>query len=709
MAIAKCRPLVVLLGAPNSGKSTLFNRITGRSERVTNWPGTTVAVAVAETRVNSTRVCIADLPGTYSISGSGSEEKFARDFILQENPDLIVVLADLTTLPRSLYLPLEVLEIYPRVMIVLTKLDVVEEKNVVLDVDALEKRIGVPIVAVSALRGEGLDELWKKIRESLKAEIKPRLRIEYGALEPYIARIAGLLENRGVDRRLARGLAVKLLEGLEVAKDVVQALVGGEGLREVLVEIERVKKELMGKGIDPLTEIVNARYRIAEELASVLLKSGEVPRREAIEAVKVSKIDVALVHPVVGPALSIAILFTVFLAIFAINTGFPLTVLAELAGLDWLAELLESYSIVGIVESVLDALAEFARNAIADQVLASLIADGIIGGVGAVISFLPLIAMVFLFLGLLEDSGLLPRIAASVDRVFRVFGVSGKALFPTLTGFGCNVPAAMAARILDSREERLSTLFAISAIPCQARLVVILAIALVLSASPIGQSLVVLYSYAIALTIYALTLMIVRRLWLRGAPSEFLLEQPPLKKPSLRVVWWHVKTGVKHFLVRAGTIIFAMSVIVWAATSYGPNGYVGDNVSESYAAYFGKMLAPIPQTLWGIDYEKAWKIAFAFVNGFVAKEVFISSLIMLSPLKTSGSVREALTWYNLSTAQWIGILTASILYIPCLATVATIYAESKSVKLTAIAVAYFVVVGSFAGWLAYILASLLGF
>ncbi|HIP85356.1 MAG TPA: ferrous iron transporter B, partial [Pyrodictium sp.] len=195
MAGEKCRPLVALMGAPNSGKSTLFNRITGRSERVTNWPGTTVAVTVAETRLDSTRVCIADLPGTYSISGSGFEEKFARDFILQENPDLIIVLADLTTLPRSLYLPLEVLEIYPRVMIVLTKSDVLRGKNVRLDIEALERKIGIPIVAISALRGEGLDDLWKKIQRSLKTKISPRIKIEYGVLEPYIAQITELLEK----------------------------------------------------------------------------------------------------------------------------------------------------------------------------------------------------------------------------------------------------------------------------------------------------------------------------------------------------------------------------------------------------------------------------------------------------------------------------------------------------------------------------------
>jgi len=707
MAGEKCRPLVALMGAPNSGKSTLFNRITGRSERVTNWPGTTVAVTVAETRLDSTRVCIADLPGTYSISGSGFEEKFARDFILQENPDLIIVLADLTTLPRSLYLPLEVLEIYPRVMIVLTKSDVLRGKNVRLDIEALERKIGIPIVAISALRGEGLDDLWKKIQRSLKTKISPRIKIEYGVLEPYIAQITELLEKHGVDRYTARGLAIKLLEGLEVAKDIVQTLVGREGLKEVLAKVEEAKKELTRKGVDPLTEIVNTRYRVAEELANVLLKPRENPREKTTEVVKVSKIDLAFTHPVAGPLLSIAILFVVFLTIFAINIGFPLTFIAELAGLEELVELFESYSIVGILEGVFDTLAEATRNAIPNPILASLVADGIIGGVGTVITFLPLIAMVFLFIGLLEDSGLLPRIAVSVDRLFRVFGVSGKALFPTLTGFGCNVPAAMATRILDSKEERLSTLFAISVIPCQARLVVIMAIALTLSASPIGQSLVVLYSYAIGLIIYALTLMIVRRFWFRGPPSEILLEQPPLKKPSLRVVWWHVWNGVKHFLVRAGTIIFAMCVIVWAATSYGPSGYVADEVSESYAAYFGRTLAPIAQALWGIDYEKAWKVAFAFVNGFVAKEVFISSLTMLTPFDED-STREALAWYGLSAAQWIGILTASIIYIPCLATLATIYAESRSIKLTALVTVYFVIAGSFAGWLAYVLASLLG-
>ena len=707
MAIRKCRPLVALLGAPNTGKSTLFNRITGRSERVTNWPGTTVDVAVAEARLDSTRVCIADLPGTYSISGSGPEERFARDFILRENPDLIIVLADLTTLPRSLYLPLEILEIYPRVMLVLTKSDVLREKGVELDIEALERRLGVPVVAISALRGEGLDKLWEKIRRSLGAEIRPRIKVDYGILEPYITQIARLIEKHGVDHHMARGLAVKLLEGLEIARDTIQAIVGREGLGEILAKVKDVEKELIGRGVDPLTEIVNARYRVAEELASVLLNSRDMLREKTVEVVKVSRIDLAFINPIVGPLLSMAILFTAFLVIFGINTGFPFTLIAELAGLEWLADFFEHYSIIGVMEEVFDILAELARNAIPDHVLASLVADGIIRGVGTVISFLPLIAMVFLFIGLLEDSGLLPRIAVSVDGLFRVFGVSGKAVFPTLTGFGCNVPAVMATRILDSREERLSTLFAVSAIPCQARLVVIMALALVLSTSPIGQSLVVFYSYAVALAVYVLTLMMARRLWFRGKTSELLLEQPPLKKPSLRVVWWRVWDGVKHFLVRAGTIIFVMSVVVWAATSYGPSGYVAD-VSQSYAAHFGRMLAPIVHVLWGVDYEKAWRIAFAFVNGFVAKEVFIDALVMSTPLRATGSAREALAWYGLTGAQWIGILTASILYIPCVATIATIYAESRSIRLVALAIVYYVVVASLAGWLAHTLASLFG-
>jgi len=296
-----------------------------------------------------------------------------------------------------------------------------------------------------------------------------------------------------------------------------------------LARVEEAERELREKGVDPLTEIVNTRYKVAEELTSMLLKprellkSREKPREKTAKVVEASKIDLALTHPVIGPLLSIAILFTVFLTIFAINTGFPLTVIAELAGLDWLVEFFESYSIVGIVEAICDSLIEFAHNTIPDPILASLVADGIIGGVGTVLTFLPLIAMVFFFIGLLEDSGLLPRIAVSVDRLFRVFGVSGKALFPTLTGFGCNVPAAMATRILDTKEERLSTLFAISVIPCQARLVVIMAIALVLFTSPVGQSFVVLYSYAVGLIIYALTLMLVRRFWFRGPPSEILL------------------------------------------------------------------------------------------------------------------------------------------------------------------------------------------
>jgi len=694
MQSGDCDVTAALLGAPNTGKTTLFNTLTGRASRVTNWPGTTVDVEVAVIKHRGRRICLVDLPGTYGLSGSGPEERFARDFIVWRRPDTLIVLADSTNLARSLYLAIEAIEYHGRVIVVLSKIDEAEKRGIEIDTKKLEELLGAPVIPVSALQGRGLDELLDAIAEGRGSG--GRIIADYGPLKECIERIASIITGRiGEPTVDPRVLALKLLEGVEWAYAMCR-----EKCREAVEAAEECREELARMGIDPAAEAVAARYRAAEEIASRVVRGGRAGRA-------VTAIDRLLVNPYTGPPAALAILFTVFLAVFTVNTGFPLNIVADLMGAHWAAELLEKYSLAGLLAGFFDWLASMVKALLGGGPLAGLVADGVVAGVGLVVSFVPLIFMVFLLLGLLEDSGLLPRIAVGLDHVFRVFGVSGKAVFPALISLGCNVPGVMAARILDTREERAAVILATPFIPCQARLIVVLALASAAAATAMGQAVLVLEAYAIAIAVYLATILWLRRLVLRGeGPGGLVIEQPPLKKPSLRIAWWHAWSGLKHFLVRAGTVILVMSIVLWLLSHYGPAGPAA-TPAESYAAVIGRAVSPLIEAVWGVPPDKAWRIGLALLSGLAAKEVLLEALVMAAPLGPTASLRRALAWYGFTPQQWLGLMIASILYIPCAATIATIYAETRSWKMAAVSIVYSLLVATVVGGLVYRAAALI--
>ena len=674
----QCDIVAALLGAPNVGKTSLFNALTGRAEAVANWPGVTVDIKTAVVRRNGTRICIVDLPGAYGLSGSGPEEKVTRDFILREKPDVIIALAESTNLEKSLYLPLEAREATSRVVVVLTKMDAAREQGISIDLEGLSKDLDAPVVATSALREEGLDELVRRIPEAARREGRG-LRIDYGGLERYVEEVERLLDAKCRGLPLdPRWLAVRLLEGLEWTRDVLEEYCGVNA-REVLEEVERLREEYRRTtGHDPAADAVAARYRLVEEIVRRRVVRHEVETRLAW-------LDNILMHPAVGPVASLLILLAVFFIVFTINTGFPLNIVLDALGLHAAASMLEEYSLAGLIGSLFDTLSSLVKEAVAPGWLASLLADGVIGGVGLVLSFTPLIATVYAIMGLLEDTGIAPRMAVAFDPWFRRFGLSGKSLFPAVMSLGCNVPAVMATRILESRRERLAAMLALPLIPCQARLAVLLAFVSVFFAreGPAAAAAAALGIYLIAFAAYLFTAWLFTRLLGGGGEEEYVLEIPPLKKPSWRVVWWYARSSIIHFLERAGTVILVLSVVTWLATSYTPSLTPAASVADSIAAALGKMLAPLASIVFGVGHDTAWRLGFAFIEGLVAKEVFLDALAMTAPggLATA-SPEQALAYLNLTPAQAFAVLVAVTLYIPCIATLATIYAESRSLKLT---------------------------
>jgi len=710
-----CDYIVALVGAPNSGKTTLFNVLTGSSEFAANWPGVTVDVRVAVMRIDSKKLCVVDLPGTYSISGDTAEEGVTRTFLAENPVDVIVVLADSTILERSLYLPLEVMSAYDNVILVLTKADEAEKKGISIDVEGLSRELGVPVIMISALGGKGIEELLKVIREYIESKQHPSrgIKIDYGKLSPYIEELAQRIRRLGVDERRAKWFAAALIQGHEWVIEELKRFrsSNGDDDGKDIEEIERLAKHVRDKlhqeGIEPIVEIPRIYYDLAAALYEKYVRKRE-------EEVKLSRFDRLLLHPFLGPVVSGLASFAIILLAYIVATGSPLDSLLDALGFHRAARLVSEYSLVNLVATGMDWLASMVESAIPNPVIARMIGEGVLSssyGVGLVISFLPLVAVMMLILGVLEDSGVLTRLAAGFDNVFRRFGVGGKALFPVLVSFGCNVPGVLSTRIMENEEERRAVIFALPFIPCSARLTVILAFAHVFFSSGIEKALVVLVVYSIAITAFLLTLRLFG--YFEGLePSELVLELTPIKKPSMRVVWWFFWDKIKHFLVRAGTLITVASIILWILASYGPSGYLkysetSYNPGASYAASIGKAMAPYVELVFGVNESLAWRIGFGLLGGFLAKEIFLDSLAAVSPIHGSGGEFATLKAYGLDPWTALALLVAVTLYVPCISTLSAIYAETRSAKLTTAVLLYDLTVASLVALIIRLIGDLL--
>jgi len=697
---ATCGKIVALLGAPNVGKTTLFNVLTGSTELVANWPGATVSVRYVKRRFDGIEACIVDLPGTYSIHGTGPEERVTREFIISNRVDLLLVLVDSTNIERGLFLALDALELTPRVAIVLTKIDDAMSRGINIDVDKLASELGVPVVAVSAVKNIGIDKLIGLVKEALEGSKKWDPRV--GVIVPkeirdLHSRLASELEHAGLEKRLAEWLAARLLEGAGWAEELLRKLLPQHAER-ILRLVTELRAEAERRGVDLATAFVAAKYELASRLRL------EVVQETQPASPGLSRIDAIFLHPLLGPLAGFAMMFLVFFITYAVTTGSPIDMILDWLGFHRAAELVAEYSLMNLVAAAMDRIAETVMSIIPHPVIAKMIGEGVLSssyGLGLVMSFMPLVAVLMFLIGVLEDSGLVPRIAAGVDKLFRRFGVSGKAVFPAMLSLGCNVPGVLAARVMDSEVERRAVVFAVPLIPCMARFTVLLAFAHVFFPGSLSSSVVVFTVYVIAVTLFLLTLKLARRLMGGEEEEEFVLELPPLKKPSLRVVWWLTWDKLKHFLIRAGTVIVTFSIILWLLANYGPEGYLGGTSPEkSYAAMLGKAMEPYISAVFGVTKDIAWRLGFGFISGFVAKEVFLDALAAVAP---GGGGLEA---YPLTPAQALAVMVAATLYIPCVATLSAMYSETRSGKLVVAAFIYDMALASVAALAVRLAASL---
>ncbi|MGE4275602.1 MAG: ferrous iron transport protein B, partial [Lawsonibacter sp.] len=642
---------IALVGNPNCGKTTLFNALTGSNQYVGNWPGVTVEKKEGTARLGDKTLTVVDLPGIYSLSPYSMEEIVARDFIIEQAPDCIINIVDATNLERNLYLTVQLLELERPMVVALNFMDEVAKRGDRIDVERLTKELGIPVVPITARTGEGLEELLHVAHRQMHLGCTVEPDDLYDDFTHNIHhRMGELLHDYAYAAHLpAHWAAIKLLEGDAI---VTKALDLPQEVRDKLARVVAEYENSSDLG-DRETLIADSRYQYIETVVSASVVKGGQPGEQTIS----EKIDKVVTHRI----LAIPLFLCAMLAMFVITFG-PFG--------SWLS---------GLVGTGMDAfstwLGAFLDGAGVSYVFVSLICDGIIAGVGGVLTFLPQIALLFFFLSFLEDSGYMSRAAFIMDRLLRRFGLSGKAFIPMLMGFGCTVPAIMGARTMENEKDRRMTILLVPFMSCSARLPVYGLI----SAAFFGPwaGLVVFGLYVIGMIMGVLSGLLFKHTLFAGEPAPFVLELPPYRMPSLDNIMTHVWQKVKGFLIKAGTLILLMSMVLWLLQSFDFSLHMVDNAANSMLGVLGSAIAPVFAPL-GFGY---WQATVALLTGLIAKEMVVSSLSMFYgfPL-TATSTQVAAAMIGFTSLSAFSMLVFVLLYVPCVAAVSVLFKEMNSPK-----------------------------
>ena len=641
------------IGNPNCGKTTLFNAYTGANLKVANWPGVTVEKVEGMMRRHDYTYRLVDLPGTYSLTSYTMEEQVSRQFILSDEVDVIVDVVDASVLERNLYLTLQLLELGKPVVVALNMMDIVEKQGMEIDLHRLPEMLGVPVIPVSARKRTGLDILLHAIAHHKDITEPDRLihdheRVshhihnhheEYAmvyddVLEDKIDQLSQRLSSAYPDMKNYRWHSIKLLEGD----------------KEITEKYPLDTSDIITRSYEK--DMINERYDFIEEVAA------EVVVNKSAKEASTDRIDRLLTHKIWGIPIFLGIMALVFFFTFAIG--------------DWLK---------GYMEMLLEAFSSLVRTGLtaahANQILISLLVDGVINGVGGILTFLPNIAILFFALALFEDSGYMSRVAFVMVGILSRLGLSGRAFIPMILGFGCTVPAIMASRTLENIRDRRRVMLVTPFMSCSARL----PIYILFSGMFFGN-----YAMLAAFSMYligAVTAIAAAFFLHKGDKSQdqnqLLIELPEYKAPGARTVFIYVWEKLKDYLTKAGTTIFLASVIMWVLLNFGMNGYT-EVMSESFAASIGRLLVPVLAPV-GLGF---WQIAVALIAGISAKEVVVSSCAVLFGISGINSAQGMTQLSALLSGMGFGPLNAyclmlfCLLYVPCAATIATIHKESGS-------------------------------
>jgi ferrous iron transport protein B len=654
---------VALAGQPNVGKSTVFNLLTGLSQHVGNWPGKTVEQKIGTHRCNGTTLHLVDLPGTYSLTANSAEEVIARNYLITERPDVVIVVVNAASLERNLYLVAELLPLARRVVVGLNMVDVAADEGMRVEPQVLEAALGVPVVPMVASKNKGLHELVAAVDKLARGEIayqpnQPEIRADHREV---LDEIYGLVGEYVPELYPADWVALKLLEG----DDEITAM-----MRDDCLPAEawnRVHTILMAHE-DAVLSVASGRY----DWVGRMIRAA-VTRPRAGQITLTERLDRWATHPLWGLGILAGMLGIVFWLTFAI--GEPLQ------------KLLDVY----VVGAVADAVSGWLAGAPAW--VQGLVVDGMIGGAGTVVTFVPILILFFAVLALLEDMGYMARAAYVMDRFMHLMGLHGKSFLPLFLGFGCNVPAVMGARIIDSGRARLLTILLAPLMPCAGRMTVIVFIAPIFFGS--AATMVAWGLVATSLVVLAVMGVLINKWVLKGERAAFIMELPLYHRPNARTIGLQVGQNVAEFLKKAGTLILVMSVVIWALSTL-PNG----DSETSFLASAGRALAPVG-ALMGLD----WRMMVALLTSFIAKENSIATLGILYGVGKEAAGLDAALAGALTPAAALAFLVVQMLFVPCLATVATIKQETRSWGWTAFSVGLLLVLSVLGGIMTYQLAA----
>ncbi|OWA34692.1 ferrous iron transport protein B [Saccharibacillus sp. O16] len=665
-----------LLGNPNTGKTSLFNMLTRSYETVGNWSGVTVEKRIGTLRDRRGR--IVDLPGLYSLLPLTADEGVAARFLMEETPDCILNIVDASQLERNLYLTVQLLEYERPILIGLNMVDVARNRKITVDTAALERELGVRVVAIVARKGTGCNEVLHALG-GLDQSPRSEFRIDYGtAVESGILQFTELLEQSTASLlAMPRWTALQFMEGNEAVRTLLPPDLDRNLLDQLLL---RVEQELKLSGVDSDLPTYLRKVR-TERIAAIC--HNVVDRSTPHTHTATERIDAILTHRVIGIPLFLALMFLIFKLTF-----------------DWLGSVLSDLLDSLISGTLSGWISSLLTNLGASSFTHSLIVDGIVGGVGGVLVFLPQIAILFLLISFIEDSGYMARITLLMDRTMEAVGLSGKAFIPFIIGFGCNVPAIMAARTLEQRKDRLLTTLLVPLMSCSARLPVYALFAGVFFAS--HRATVVMSLYLLGMVLALTLAKLFSRTLLKSEPSLFIVELPPYRMPQplslLRMTW----EKVKGFLRKAGTIILTGSILIWFLSNTGPGGF-GVNMDDSFLAVIGGALSKLLVPL-GFG---TWQAGAALITGFMAKEVVVSTMNIIYQVPDLAGLEHQVSM-AFTPLQAFSFIAFILLYIPCLATVGVIRKETASWRWTFFSMGYSLALAYLVAWVIYQGGQLIG-
>ncbi|MDC0799157.1 ferrous iron transport protein B [Coprococcus comes] len=652
---------IALAGNPNCGKTTMFNALTGANQYVGNWPGVTVEKKEGKLKSKKTKeeVIVTDLPGIYSMSPYTLEEVVSRDYVLKENPDVIIDLVDATNIERNLYLTTQLIETGVPVVIALNMADLLAKRGIKIDVKRLSMLLDCPIVETSALKGEGLDKLIDEaVKVAKKSEIDLPKDIFSEELEGAVAEVKSVLPS-SVSEEKKRWYAVKFLEN--DSKVVESMKLSGAAAQTV----EAQRKALEKKHDDDMESIVtDERYKFIQKIVSTTVQKGKEKLTTS------DKIDRIVTNRFLGIPIFMLVMWIVYY-VSVTTVGTFVT--------DWTNDVF----VVAIQDAATSALSAIGAG---DMVM-GLVVDGIIGGLGAVLGFVPQMAILFLFLSILEDCGYMVRIAFVMDRVFRHFGLSGKSFIPLLISSGCGIPGIMASKTIEQDNDRRLTIMTATFIPCGAKLPVIALMGGVISGEVAGyqeSSFIAPLMYFIGIVAVLVAAIILKKTKpFSGKPAPFVMELPQYHIPQAKTVLLHVWERLKGFIIKAGTILFLACVVMWFLGGFGfVDGSFGmvEDSADSLMAMIGGVIAPLFAPLGFGE----WQPVAASISGFTAKEAIVSTMGVLA--NVSGDTEDAVnvaagvaSWFPSSIAAFT-FLMFNLLDSPCLAAIATMAQQMQSRK-----------------------------